>query len=202
MTRWIIDDALQSCPGVAFARAHLSRYDLTDVDWLRFDLGRERPGQGSPQGVYGRCWHPVGRGKARKGYRLSCQVPGPFPRYIQIRRSPTYTGITRHFGDRPDVDTAQIFELGSIAGRQYWDVAWERKPGPDSEPRRRGDVSWWTNVGRTRLESRAEAVAWIIGHEGFHFLRRSRQVDGRNTEIQADAAGDAALVAFRENRLP
>jgi hypothetical protein len=201
MTRWIIDDSLRSCPGVEFARAHLARFDLSDVEWVRIDLGRDRAGR-APQGCYGRCWYPVGRGKARKGYRVSCQVPGPFPRYIPVRRPPIYTGITRHFGDRPDVDTARIFEIGSIGGRQYWDVAWEYKPRADSEPRRRGDVAWWTNVDHRCLDHRAEAVAWIIGHESFHFLRDSRQVGGRNTEIEADAAGDAALTAFRQGRLP
>jgi hypothetical protein len=36
-----------------------------------------------------------------------------------------------------------------------------------------------------------------MAHEGFHFLRRTRQIGGRDNEIQADQFSDDQLQAFR-----
>jgi hypothetical protein len=40
----------------------------------------------------------------------------------------------------------------------------------------------------------------MIGHEGFHFLRRTRQVSGRNVEWQADAFACDLLDRWRRER--
>ena len=44
-----------------------------------------------------------------------------------------------------------------------------------------------------------EASVWIVAHEAFHWLRKTRQIPGRNTEIEADAFGDQMLDEFRRN---
>jgi len=40
----------------------------------------------------------------------------------------------------------------------------------------------------------------MIGHEAFHFLRRTRQVSGRNVEWQADAFACDLLEKWRAER--
>lgn len=204
MARWVVDPAVRvtAASALVWARAYLGAYDLSNLDWVRIDLGRIRPGQRAPQGVYGRCWYGKGRGKARTGCRISCQVPGPFPSAIHLRLPPLYVDVSRHYGQRPDHllddDGSAVFEMGYDEGRPYWDVASQPRPSDSSEPRRNGQRAWWTRHGETILADRGEAIAWIIGHEAFHFLRRTRQVPGINNEIQADAAGDAALARYRQ----
>lgn len=57
--------------------------------------------------------------------------------------------------------------------------------------------SWTRRYSMTFVEDINEGVVWIAAHELFHFLRRTRQVEGINTEIQADAFADARLAEFR-----
>ncbi len=45
-------------------------------------------------------------------------------------------------------------------------------------------------------------MVWIVAHEAFHFLRRTRQVAGRNTEIFADQFADDRLAEFQAQRRP
>jgi hypothetical protein len=47
------------------------------------------------------------------------------------------------------------------------------------------------------VESLDEAIVWVLSHEAFHFLRRSRQIPGRNTEIEADRFADDRLRFYR-----
>jgi hypothetical protein len=205
--RWIIDPALreEGAAGIAWCRRFLAQYDMSTVDWLRIDRGRDRPrGERVPQGLYGRCWYPVGRGKAHKGSRLSCQVPGPWPHNVYLRLPPVYVTLTRYYGPRPDhvldEDGSQVFEMGVEDGREYWDVADLPRPKNCPGQGRRGTRAWWKQDGYITVNNLNEAIVWIVGHEAFHFLRRTRQVPGRNTEHEADAAGNAALAAFREEQ--
>ncbi|MBN2086565.1 MAG: hypothetical protein JW748_15215 [Anaerolineales bacterium] len=52
---------------------------------------------------------------------------------------------------------------------------------------------WIRMLSSTRLRTLDEAIVWLLAHEAFHFLRRTRQVPGRNTEIQADQFADDTL---------
>jgi len=45
----------------------------------------------------------------------------------------------------------------------------------------------------------SEATVWIVAHEAFHWLRMTRQISGRNTEIEADAFADKMLDEFRHS---
>lgn len=202
MTRWIIDKEIkeQAPNAVEWAKGYLGQHDLSDLDWVRIDFGRQRDNGRAPQGVYGRCWYPIGRGRNRKGFRISCQVPGPYPFTISTRKSPAYVDVTRHYGPRPDVPTEAIAEIGSEGGRDFWDVAYPPDLGADEtlgDFVSRNGKAWYRIQGRTTVLNLCEGIAWIVGHEAFHFLRRSRQVPGINNEIQADAAGDAALADYR-----
>jgi hypothetical protein len=151
---------------VEWIRCFLERYDTSRLEWLRIN-------HGSPVycGVYGRCWLPT---RHRPTYRISCQLPGPFPAYITTRRRPLYKQPDGSFPPVP---------RGCRQGQWLYD--------PDT------GREWIQLRGRTRVKTLDEGVVWIFSHEAFHFLRDTRQVPGRNTEIEADAFADDQLALYR-----
>ena len=82
--RWIVHRQIGlNDSGVVWVRHLLASRDTSRVDWLRIDFGR-----GAKRGAYGRCWYPDrDRGK---GYRISVQVPGPFPWTMERYTKPLY----------------------------------------------------------------------------------------------------------------
>jgi len=48
-----------------------------------------------------------------------------------------------------------------------------------------------------RIHTWEELIVWIFGHEIYHWLRRERQVPGRNTQNQADGFGIDILREWR-----
>jgi hypothetical protein len=167
--RWIIGvDRREAAEGLAWVRAFLEKYDTSRIEWVRIDRGR-----GRYLGVYGRCWYP---NRERPTYRISCQVPGPYPTTVQTRQRPLYR--------RPNGTWPRVPKGCFVRGY-----------GRDS---RSGRV--WLRLGAiTRLENVNEGIVWIFGHEVFHFLRHCRQIDGRNTEIEADRFADEVLKRFRSD---
>jgi hypothetical protein len=55
-------------------------------------------------------------------------------------------------------------------------------------------------LSSTRLKNLDEAIVWVLAHEAFHFLRRTRQIPGRNTEIAADQFADETLAFYLTGR--
>ena len=47
-----------------------------------------------------------------------------------------------------------------------------------------------------------EALVWITAHEAYHYLRRTRQVPGRNAKIEVNRFSDEALEHFRSGWSP
>jgi hypothetical protein len=164
--RWLIKLDESPAAALAWARDFLDRYDTSRLEWVRMTHGSPRY-----SGVYGCCHFPE---RERPTYRISCQLPGPFPAHITTRKPPLYKRPDGTFPDLPK---------GCRVGQWLYD------PGNGRE---------WKQVrGRTRVVDLGEAVAWIFAHEAFHFLRDTRQVPGRNTEIEADAFADAQLGVYR-----
>ena len=159
-------DRTEAAAGLAWGRGFLASFDSSRVEWVRIDRGR-----GQYEGVYGRCWLPTPQ---RPTYRLSCQVPGPFPCEIQTRRSPLYRRSDGTFPRAPRGCRRGVLCLDRRSGR-----------------------SWYRVLGSTRVQTVSEGIVWILAHEAFHFLRGTRQVPGRNTEIEADRFADEHLGAFR-----
>jgi hypothetical protein len=59
-------------------------------------------------------------------------------------------------------------------------------------------VKEWKRLYRLlSLRDQDEALVWIIAHEAFHYLRRTRQIDGKNVEIEADRYAEEVLRAFQ-----
>lgn len=161
---------------LAWLRDFLDRFDTTLVGWLRIDFGREyrdRLGRRYRKfrGVYGRCWYPSAR---QPTIRMSCQVPGPFPCDIVTRKSPIYRNADGSWP--PDVKQAR---------------------GPVVVDKRTGR-RWKRVYGTTEVTNLAEGIVWIFVHEAFHWLRKTKQIPGRNNEVEADAYADARLVEFRK----
>lgn len=148
-----------------WSRAFLARFDCSMVESIRIEKSRRRTG-----GVCGRCTFPT---KQRPTYRLLCQVPGPFPSRIVIRKPPLYRA--------PDGSWPAL-PAGTQRGTHFVD--------------RRTGREWVRVYGSTHLQTVGQGVVWIVAHEAFHFLRRTRQVPGRNTEIDADAFADAQLRVY------
>jgi hypothetical protein len=151
--------------GTKFAgHSILAHFDTSSLDWVRIDLGR-----GRIPGAYGRCWYPTR--KPKKGYRISIQVPGPFPynhlRYIK----PLYQNVP----------------------------PWA-KPTGYCEATRNGVVRRWRRLTTEyRMETRETGLVHVLAHEVFHFLHRSRQIPGRNGENEADQFAVAIEDEFRRN---
>ena len=88
--RWIIAvDQKRNAQTVAWCQTFAKGYDCSSVEWIRLDTGRHLPGRRPPQGVYGRCYYPS---RDRRTFRVSCQVPGPFPHRLISKRQPLYEG--------------------------------------------------------------------------------------------------------------
>lgn len=166
-TRWILQPKLRSSPAVAWCKRWLDGFDLGQLDWVRIDSGR-----GGYEGAYGRCWFPEGE----KAYRISCQVPGPFPNPQRIYLRPVYRRPDGSWEPRPK----------GVRVSQHWASAEGRE--------------WLSVYRKILLDDRDEAIVWMIGHEAFHFLRRTRQVAGRNVEWQADAYACELLERWRQKQ--
>lgn len=154
-----------------WTREFLSRFDCSQIQTLRIERSRRRKG-----GVCGKCFFPT---KLNPKYRLLCQVPGPFPCEILIRRSPLYRNAD---GSWPRVPA------GCARGTHFID--------------RRTGREWIRVYGKTALRDVNEGIVWIVAHEAFHYLRRTRQVPGRNTEIDADRFADEQLLAYQKQVSP
>lgn len=159
--RWIVhSDIRGETRAIEFCKELLGNYDTRDLDWVRMDLGR-----GRHRGAYGRCWYPA-KGARPKGYRISVQVPGPFPYLHRRYVSPIYQ---RHDGSWPSIPPNTEL-AGFMAVRK-----------DDGVVRR-----WQRLTTCYAMETMETAIVHIFAHEAFHFLRKSRQIAGRNSENEAD----------------
>jgi hypothetical protein len=167
----------QAPRALAWVKGFLGRFDTSAVGWLRIDFGREyrdRLGRRyhKYRGVYGRCWYPTER---QPTVRISCQVPGPFPCEIVTRQRPVYR----------NPDGSWPPEARGLRGPVFVDARTGR--------------AWKRVYAATRVADLDEAVVWIFAHEAFHWLCRTRQMPGRNTEAAADAFADRCLREFRQS---
>jgi hypothetical protein len=171
-TQWIIEvDRREIETGLDWARDFFARYDTSDLSTIRIGRGR-----GRATGVYGRCWYPT-PGSPR--YRISCQLPGPFPTQIPTRQPPSYRQAD---GSWPPLPTGCVEGLSCRAEKGVVVREWKRV------------------IGYTEVHTRDEGLIWIVAHEAFHFLRHTRQITGRNTEIEADRFADEQLHLLRKLR--
>lgn len=181
--RWMIDSQLETEAvwGVVYAREFVAQFDQSRVDWFKIDRGESKRGRG----VWGMCYHPC---KHRSLYRIACHVnlsDQYLPHRIGVRRPPIYVEALQAI---EDPDTARLVALDRLTnGARLGDLCVNADR----------TKAWFRVLDHTTVHSRDEAVVWIVGHESWHWLRRSQQVPGRNDEIQADAFGDWLATCYR-----
>lgn len=164
---WIIDIPRN----LADASLVWMRTFLEHFDTTKLSYLRLDRGNDKYEGVYGACYFPT---KQRPTFWIDCHVPGPFPGVTVTRKKPVYRRPDGTFPRAPRGCRRGLRCVDPNSGRQ-----------------------WYRVLGKTRLDTLDEAVVWIVSHESFHFLRRTRQIPGRDNEIEADRFADKNLESFR-----
>jgi hypothetical protein len=68
---------------------------------------------------------------------------------------------------------------------------------------RNGKSVQWKRLYRPlKLRSEEEVLVFLVAHEAFHYLRKTKQVTGRHGEIDADAFALKMLEQYRDIRTP
>jgi hypothetical protein len=155
---------------LGWVRERLAAYDWSKVDWITV-----RRGQSERYAFRGVCKSPF----EGSGYRINCSVSShtPFPVTYYMRVSPLYRN--------PDGTWPKVPE-GHKAGDRY------------VSNRNGKNVQWRRLYRPLELENEDEVLVFLVAHEAFHFLRRTRQVEGRHGEIEADAFALQMLRRYRE----
>ena len=59
-------------------------------------------------------------------------------------------------------------------------------------------VQWRRLYRPLELGNEDEVLVFLVAHEAFHYLRKTRQVEGRHGEIEADAFALKTLKQYRD----
>ena len=168
---WRVDKALLDSEGLRWIRERLGAYDWSKADWISVRRGRSEK-----YAFRGVCKMPRDGG----GYRINCNVSGhaAYPAFQRMRVSPLYRN--------PDGTWPKVPE-GHLVGDRY--VA----------ARSNGQSVQWKRLYRPlELGSEDEVLVFLVAHEAFHYLRKTRQVEGRHGEIGADAFALKLLEHYRD----
>ncbi len=126
-------------------------------------------------GISGLCSYP----KVKKGkFKIRARVNvSEYPYCISVRRPPIY----KIDGIWPNIPSDCI------------ENGWKKNFQTGKE--------WIKLVSSTQVNNLDESIVWICAHEIYHYLRKTKQVPGRNVEIMADAFADNLLEEFRNTQL-
>ena len=166
-----MDKVLEDSKGLRWIRERLRAYDWFKADWVSVRRGR------SEKFAFRGVCKPRRNGG---GYRINCNVNkhATYPIYQYMRVSPLYR--------RPDGTWPEVPE-GHKVGDRY--VA----------ARSNGESVQWKRLYRPlELGSEVEVLVFLVAHEAFHYLRKTRQVEGRRVEIEADAFALKMLAHYRD----
>jgi hypothetical protein len=167
---WQVDRALEDSEGLRWVREQLETYDWSKVDWITVRRGRSKVAA-----FRGVCKSP------RKGdgrYRINCNVSkhARYPITQFMRVSPLYRDPNGKWPEVPE---------GHKVGDRYASI-------------RNGKSVQWKRLYRPlELRSEDEVLVFLVAHEAFHYLRKTRQVEGRHGEIEADAFALKILEQYR-----
>ena len=168
---WRVDKALENSEGLRWIRERLGAYDWSKADWVSLRRGRSE--KFAFRGV---CKMP----RDGSGYRINCNVSrhAAYPIHQYMRVPPLYRN--------PDGTWPEVPE-GHLVGDRY--VA-ARSNGQS--------VQWKRLYQRLELRNENEVLVFLVAHEAFHYLRKTRQVEGRHGEIAADAFALKMLEQYRD----
>ena len=166
---WRVDKALEYSEGLRWVREQLGAYVWSKVEWITVRRGRSE--RYAFRGVCKSPW------KGR-GYRINCNVSRhtPYPMAYYIRVSTFYRNPD---GTWPEVPEGHKAGDHYVATRGSKNVQWKRLYRP------------------LELMSEEEVLVFLVAHEAFHYLRKTRQVAGRHGEIEADAFALKTLEQYR-----
>jgi hypothetical protein len=168
---WRVDKAQEDSEGLRWIRERLEDYDWSKADWVSV-----RSGRSEKYAFRGVCKAP----RNGCGYRINCNVSkyAAYPIYQDIRVSPLYRN--------PDGTWPEVPE-GHRVGAHY--VA----------ARSNGQSVQWKRLYRPiKLRNEDEVLVFLVSHEAFHYLRRTRQAEARHGEIEADAFALKMLEHYRD----
>ena len=170
--RWItnrLPEGAGVTDALRFVEAFMAQFDTSRIAFVRVSE--------SKRGIHGKCDYPS-RKLRRKNYEINCYVPTryEYPYVVETRKHPVYR--------RPDGTWPEIPEGCDEAGHTMCIKSGTRK-------------DWIRLTGKTRVNIIAEAMVWVFAHEFYHFLRKTKQADGRNDEIHADEFADEVLEVYR-----
>ena len=168
---WRVDKALEGSEGLRWIRERLGAYEWSKADWVSVRRGRSER-----YAFRGVCKSP----QNGDGYRINCNVSrhATYPIYQHMRVPPLYRN--------PDGTWPKVPE-GHLVGDRY--VA----------ARSNGERVQWKRLYRPlELRSEEEVLVFLVAHEAFHYLRNTRQVEGRQGEIEADAFALKMLEHYRD----
>jgi hypothetical protein len=167
---WRVDKALEDSEGLRWVHERLGVYDWSKVDWITVRRGRSER-----YAFRGLCRSP----REGRGYRINCNVSRhtSYPITQCMRVSPLYRNPNRTWPEVP-----QGHELGD----RY------------ASTRDGKSVQWRRLYRSLELRSEEDVLVFLVAHEVFHYLRRTRQVQGRHGEIEADAFALRILEQYRE----
>jgi hypothetical protein len=151
-------------------REQLEAYDWSKADWISVRRGRSEK-----YAFRGVCKAP----RNGSGYRINCNVSkhAVYPIYQFMRLSPLYRN---HDGTWPEVPEGHEVGGHYVATRNGESVQWRRLYRP------------------LELRSEDEVLVFLVAHEAFHYLRKTKQVKGRHGEIEADAFALKMLEQYRD----
>ena len=112
------------------------------------------------------------------GYRINCNVSRhtPYPVAYRMRVSPLYRKSDGTWPKVPEGHEAGDLRVATRSGKS---VEWRRLYRP------------------LELRNEDEVLVFLVAHEAFHYLRRTRQVEGWHGEIEADAFALRRLEQYR-----
>ena len=167
---WRVDKDVEDSEGLRWIREHLGAYDWSKADWVSVRRGRSER-----YAFRGVCKTP----RDGSGYRINCNVSehAAYPIYQYMRVSPLYRNPN---GTWPEVPEGhKVGDLYVAARSNGESVQWKRLYRP------------------LELGSEDEVLVFLVAHEAFHYLRKTRQVEGRHGEIEADAFALKMLEHYR-----
>jgi hypothetical protein len=167
---WRVDEALEASEGLRWVREQLGAYD-----WSKADCISVRRGSSETYAFRGICKAP--RDGSR--YRINCNVSrrASYPIHQLMRVSPLYRNPD---GTWPEVPEGHEVGDRYVAVREGRGVHWRRLYRP------------------LELRSEDEVLVFLVAHEAFHYLRKTRQIEGRHGEIEADAFALKMLEWYRD----
>ena len=168
---WRVDKALEDFEGLRWIHARLGAYDWTRVDWITVRRGRSER-----YAFRGVCKPPS---KSHGKYRINCNVSShaTYPVTYYMRVSPLYRNPD---GTWPKVPEGHEVGDRYVSNRDGKNVQWKRLYSP------------------LELGNEDEVLVFLVAHESFHYLRKTRQVEGRHGEIEADVFALRILEQYRE----